>query len=299
MVALGPSAKVQPIPYGLVSLWDMINFNVHALLLAHILIRQEYSLAAKAAKASPGTRLSAADQSRLRGNVQGIARPLRALFIADDRLNTVFNLVEHRGDYAELAHELKALASDVLDATRYERFYHYPRDKGLLVLRVPGDWAATLKAFPISKEDVEAAVDCYAFERHRASIHHLMMVLEEGLLALATKLKVKFKRDRSTWAPLIDDIRRKIDEELDKLAKPPKGTKPLSPRAHKKRKEFLEACQEAALDTRYFKNVWRDHVSHKRQKHLVYDENDAKKVLDHVRGFMEIVSTKLKLKEIT
>lgn len=120
-----------------------------------------------------------------------------------------------------------------------------------------------------------------------------MMVLEEGLPALAKKLGVKVHPNRSTWGPLIDDTRKAVDDALDKLAKPPKGTKPLSPKSHKKRKEFLEACQEAALDMRHFKNVWRDHIAHKRGD---YDENDAKKALDHVRSFMEIVSTKLKLK---
>lgn len=171
-LALSPSPVVRPIPHGLVSLWDMINFKLHALLLAHILIRQEYGFAAKTAKAVSGARLSAADQERLRGNLQhGIVPPLRALYIADDRLGTVVSLVEHRGPYSELAHELKALASDVLDATRYERFYHYPRDKGLLVLRVPGDWETPIKAFPSTEEDIKAAVDCYALGHDRASLY--------------------------------------------------------------------------------------------------------------------------------
>jgi hypothetical protein len=57
---------------------------------------------------------------------------------------------------------------------------------------------------------------------------------------------------------------------------------------------FLDACEEAATEFRYFASVWRNHIAHARGN---YDENDAKKVLDHVRSFMETIATKLRLKE--
>jgi hypothetical protein len=183
----------------------------------------------------------------------------------------------------------------IVDDLQERHFYHYPKDKGLLVLGVSTDWSGTLAAFPSSEHDIRAAVDCYALGHNHASVYHAMMVLEAGLPALAKRFKVKIKPNKSTWAPLIDDTRAAIDAELDNLAKPPKGTQPLSPNAATRKRAFLQACQEAALDLRHFKNVWRDHIAHGRAD---YDENGARKVLEHTRSFMENIASKAKLKEV-
>jgi hypothetical protein len=296
-LALRPSQPVRPIPYGLVSLRDMINFNLHALLWTWVLIRQDYSLSAKENDAAPpGTRLSEKDQARLQSNLNGIADTLNALFIAQDRLGTIQALVRNRGPYAELAHELKALGSDLLSATQYERFYHYPRDKGVLVLRVQGDWAAVLAAFPSAAEDIRAAVDCYALGHPNASIYHSMMVLERGLPLLAKKLKLPVNRDRATWAPIIDNIRAEIDRRRIALGRTPRGSAPLTARQARAERKLLEPCQEAAIEFRYFADVWRNHIAHGRGN---YEDEDAKRVLDHVRTFMDVIATKLSLKERT
>lgn len=285
----------RPIPYGPVSLWDMINFNLHAFMWTLILIRQERALAERRATAAPGAKLSPTDQERLKGVVEhGIARVLNELFIADDRVQTIIGLVAYQGSYRDLAHEFEALDSDVLAATKYERFYHYPRDKGLMLMRVPGDWAASIKAFPSAAEDINAAVDCYALGHNNARVHHSMMVLEYGLPALATKLKVEFNPDKATWTDLTRAITAKISDERLALSNPPKGKPPPTRATAKKKGEFLEACEEAAIEFRYFTTVWQNHVAHGRGD---YDENDAKKVLEHVRTFMEVIADKLKLKE--
>lgn len=295
-LALGPSQETKPIPYGLVSLWDMINFNIYPLMNAWALIRREYSLASKSDSGAPGeARPSDSDQERLKDSLQTILEPLKALQIADDRLGAIAALIKRRGPYAELAHELKALSSDVMRAAQHERFYHYPREKGLLVQQVPEDWAATLKAFPSAAEDVMAAVDCYALGHNQASIYHCMAVLERGLPALAKRLSVKIKKARPTWKDMIDSIRAKVDVRRTNLQSPPKGSKPLSKRAAKNEHDLLGICGEAALEFRFFEHAWRNHIAHGRAN---YDENDAKKVLEHVKAFMELIAAKLNLKEI-
>jgi hypothetical protein len=295
-LALCPSHEIKPIPYGLVSLWEMINFNLQPLMDAWLLIRREYSLASKEDKADPGeAKPSVSDQERLKQNLQIIWEPLAALQMADDRLGAIAALIRRCGPYAELAHELKALSSDVMRAAQHERFYHYPRDKGLLVIRIPEDWEAALKAFPSAEKDVKAAVDCYALGHNNASIHHSMMILEFGLPAIAKRLKVRLNKNKATWTPIIENIRDAIDVRRKALAFSPSGQKPPSSAAAARERAFLEACEESAIEFRYFTNVWRNHISHGRGN---YDENDAKKVLDHVRTFMELIATKLKLKEI-
>jgi len=45
----------------------------------------------------------------------------------------------------------------------------------------------------------------------------------------------------------------------------------------------LQFYSEAASNFRYFKNAWRNHVSHGR---ATYDEKEAETVWDHVKAFM-------------
>ncbi len=121
-----------------------------------------------------------------------------------------------------------------------------------------------------------------------------MMILERGLPAFAKKLKVPIGSNPKSWGPIIDDIRKEIDARHGRLAQPQKGSAPLKPAAAKAEKRFLEACQEAAIEFRYFADIWRNHIAHGRGH---YDDNDAKKVLEHVRSYMETIASKLALKE--
>jgi hypothetical protein len=273
----------------------MLNFDLHAFMWTLILIRQEYRAASSKAALSPsGTRMDEADRKRLLSNLESVAATLGKLYIAEDRLGTLQTFARVGGGYAEVAHELMALDSDVLSATKYERFYHYPRDKGLLVLRIPGDWADVLAAFPSASEDIRCAVDCYALAHPNASIHHSMMILERGLPLLAKRLRVTIAKNRATWGPIITDIRNEIDRRRAALAAPPRGTAPLSPAAARVVRKLLEPCEEAAIEFRYFTNVWRNHIAHGSGN---YDDEEAKRVLEHVRTFMTILAAKLGVKE--
>jgi hypothetical protein len=163
-----------------------------------------------------------------------------------------------------------------------------------LVFRISDDWAATLNAFPSAEDDIKSAVDCYALGHNHASIYHCMMLLERGFPALAKKVGAKFKKERPTWKDMTDAIRARIDARRNALMLPPKGSKPLSKTAAQRERLLLEAAGEAVIEFKFFEHAWRNHIAHGR---AAYDENDAKKVLDHVRAFMELIATKLKLKE--
>ena len=275
----------------------MFNFSLHRFVLMMIWISEEHERTGVLIAAEGDRQITNPDKQRIIGMFEECQAVCAALLAerALSRLGRIFGKFRTTGlTYGQLRGEFVALHHAIEDDVETERFYHYPRDKGFLNVRVPGDWAAALRAFPSARADIEAAVDCYALGHPNASIHHSMMVLEFGLAALAKPLGVKIRANKSTWAPLVSDIRDAIDHELDGLAKPPPGTRPLKPAAARKKRAFLETCQEAALDLRHFKNVWRDHISHGRGD---YNEKDARKALDHVQSFMEIISTKMKLKE--
>jgi len=140
-------------------------------------------------------------------------------------------------------------------------------------------WAKTWVAFKSTEHDAREAAHCYAFGRNDACVFHAMMVLECGLESLATKLQVKY--DARAWGRIIDDI----EEEIGKRQKALKVKKPS---------DFLTFLSVAAKEFTYFKDAWRNHTAHGRAK---YDENDARKVLTHVRDFVEHLSERLKEKK--
>jgi hypothetical protein len=149
----------------------------------------------------------------------------------------------------------------------------------------------TIRAFPKAEVNMKEANRLFALEAHAASVYHSMMALENGLPALAKVWGVSIG-ERDTWAPITGRIDNAIRDEL--VPHRPHGyVSPLSSLSAKKRKAVLSGSQKAALEFRYFTNIWRNHIAHGRGSD---DENDAKKCLDHVKDFMNILAKDLKLK---
>jgi hypothetical protein len=135
---------------------------------------------------------------------------------------------------------------------------------------------AVWNAFPSARIDVTEAANCFALDRHSASVHHSMCALEPGLGALAADVGVSV--GTGAWKNVIDQIEKAI-KGLD-------GTLPSGP-AKSERLQFLSA---AASEFRYFKDGWRNHVAHARTH---YDRNEAILVLDHAKTFMQQLASRL------
>ena len=107
-----------------------------------------------------------------------------------------------------------------------------------------------------------------------------MRILEIGLRALANDLKVTFPSpiELENWQSIIE----KIESEIRQVNQQPKGLQ---------KSHDLQFYSEAAKEFRYFKDAWRNHVSHSREK---YVETEAFRVLSHVKDFMQHLATRLK-----
>jgi len=140
-----------------------------------------------------------------------------------------------------------------------ELYRHGPRPFGDMVA----------ERFPLAAYDIREACKCLALERHTATVYHLMRVAEKGLEALAGKLGVPFELEQ--WHVVIEGIESKV-KDLKGL---PRGPEKL---------EKQQVYSEAATDLRHFKDAWRNHATHGRGQ---YDEEDAKKVMTHVKSFMQ------------
>jgi hypothetical protein len=142
------------------------------------------------------------------------------------------------------------------------------------------------KAFPSALEDIKEAGNCIAVDCGTAAVFHLMRAVEWGMRALATDLQVLGTPRKSAlipiefseWDKILDHLYPAVQKKVDAL--PPGQTK----------QELQEFYFPLLLDLRGFKDAFRNHVMHTRK---TYTQKAADDVLDHVRRFMALLSTRI------
>lgn len=172
---------------------------------------------------------------------------------------------------------MRMLHAIIKDELRERLFMFIPQDDAEWFEKKDGFGIEVSTAFHSAIEDIKEAGTCYATGRYTACVFHLMRILEHGLKALAKNLSLTF--GKKTWGKIIG----MIDEKIDDFYKSNPQTE-----AEIERLQFLS---EAATDFRYFKNSWRDHVSHLR--YTCKDRGEALLILNHVKSFMVHLSTQL------
>jgi hypothetical protein len=127
-----------------------------------------------------------------------------------------------------------------------------------------------------AERDIQSAGRCLALDEWTATVFHLMRALEHGLRDMARHLAVSMSANlnQENWGTIIDKIEKEIGRR-EKL----KNNDPL--------RTDLKFYSEAASNFRYFKNAWRNHVSHAKEH---YDERDALTIWSHVMTFMRTLA---------
>jgi len=183
----------------------------------------------------------------------------------------------HIDDLADLLGTLM----EILESELEDKMIFYIPMEGAEFYDKPENWFPNSPAaFPSAKYDIEEACKCYALDRYTACVFHSMAVLQVGLYSLAHDLGIflKYPLELAEWQEVISAIEAKI-EPLRQL-----------PRSHPKRDELLTFYSGCAAQFRYFKDAWRNHVAHMREK---YTQTQAHSILMQVRDFMEMLSTRL------
>jgi hypothetical protein len=172
--------------------------------------------------------------------------------------------------------EVRALRETFESGLRFKRLYLYPEAKGQVVVKFEENWWDVIKGFPLAKEEAKAAVDCYALGHNTAAVFHSMRVVEHGLRAFATAVNVTF--DVQQWHTVIEEIEAAV-RDIGKTwsASPTKSS-------------WLSFYSAAAKEFFYFKDGWRNYVSH---GGAPYDEHQALSVLEHVKAFMGHLASRL------
>lgn len=159
---------------------------------------------------------------------------------------------------------------DVIDEVRAPMFLRIEADSRPFYEQESPFGAPVEAAFPEAVKDIGAASRCYALDEWTACVFHSMRVLEHGLRLIATRFNVDFAVD--SWHKVIKGIEDGIAALRNKQGLTEQDRKGIA------------YYSDAASQFRYFKDAWRNHVSHGREH---YDERDAEKVLTHVREFMQ------------
>jgi len=174
---------------------------------------------------------------------------------------------------------LKDLHNDIIaDLSRAYFLVIQPDKRWLYEQRQPVFGDEVADQFSDAGYDIAAAARCIALDEWTASVFHLMRVLEHGLRWLANDIGVIIESgiELENWKNVIDMIEKQIRE----IEKEPKS---------EAKSEKARFYSEAASQLRYFKDAWRNHVSHARAK---YDEREARDIYNHVGPFMRALASR-------
>lgn len=166
---------------------------------------------------------------------------------------------------------IKEFVTDLLIELQEPIFLFVPRERrSYYEQREPPFGKIVEDNFPDANRDIAAAGRCFALDEWTASVFHCMRVLEHGLRFLAGKFNVPFTVD--SWHRVISGI------EI--------GIPNLRSKGHltEDDRRSITAYSEVASHFRYFKDAWRNNVSHAKTH---YDEREAEKIFLHVRDFMQ------------
>jgi len=181
---------------------------------------------------------------------------------------------------AELGTNIWTLRLVIEDELRERLFMYIPRNEAEWYEKEDSFGIKVSKAFPSAKDDIKEAATCYATGRYTACVFHSMRILEHGLRVLAKDVCVTI--GRRGWGKIIGRIELAIN--------PPPSPKPKVPQT-KEEIEQQRFLSEAATEFRYFKDAWRDYVTHNL---IDYKGPEALRIMDRVKDFMAHLSEKLK-----
>ncbi len=259
-----PVCLWQENPNRLVSLWDMLQSYFPIYQIALDISESRYSAELRKGGGTYQSKISSSEQDRLRALIEKV-----------DQVCLEHRLVQ-TSDFAKriLGRPLPDTNSDVFSALNHLNDALSSELEKEAVFRVPPErksyfeqdelfGAKVAAAFPSCARDIRKAGDCYALGQEDGCVHHLMLVLERGLNALAIKLGVPYQR--TNWQKVIDGIGLKLKSS------------PPDPR----RSFFVEVNAQFG----FLKDAYRNHSEHARDD--PYDMERALSILNHVRAFMQ------------
>jgi hypothetical protein len=166
--------------------------------------------------------------------------------------------------YADLFPELDHLNDSLSHELEKEAVFRVPPERKHYFEQTDLFGPEVAAAFPSCERDIRKAGSCYALEQEDACVHHLMLVLERGLRALATKVSVSY--NYANWQVIINEIESQLRSST--LPRP--------------ERDFY---RHVNAQFGFLKEAYRNHSQHAHDD--PYDVEKALSILNHVRTFMQ------------
>lgn len=264
------------------SLLDMMNFSYYSFATAVQVVSVDLGYEAYAHTQENAPLLDDARRALIRNHLEYLARKCGELLLerAEARLGRIMLMLNRHYSRVELVQELEILLQAIEDDIRLEYFFHYRRDRGVLLLTWRGHWGTTTTAFPSAVNEIEEGIDCYGLEHNAACVFHMMRVAELGMRALARERGVSFPNHPLEWAEWENVI-----DQIDFKAKTATAGMPRGPQRDAARAFYTAAVAQL----RAFKET-RNRIMHMRGS---FDELDAQRAINQVRDFMNGLSAKI------
>jgi hypothetical protein len=288
-----PSPAI-PIPYGLWSLWDMLEewglvcLNVGTALAYAERELEDYRTKTGGAIAghgtsildpnSPATKLVEAKCLEIFGSISGHQSELGSI-------PNSLQILAIKLQQSREPHQLELYTNDILSEVRnintafrivlHQRKFYYLRPDFINLYGKPALFGeAVAKKFPGASNDIEWAGNCLALGQPTACVLHLNRAMEIAIRRLAKKLKVAINA-KDNMGSMLGNMTEPIKNLPDKTE------------AQKRKKEKWAECR---TNLYHVKMAWRDPAHHGKQS---YDDKQARDILVRVQGFMQQLATLL------
>jgi hypothetical protein len=182
--------------------------------------------------------------------------------------------------YREIVADLKDLRERLEDELKGHLFFHLTPQEAELHEQPTHGWHTVITRFPKAKTDIEDSSKCLAFGMYAASVFHILLVAEFGVIEVAKLFKVE--GDKPGWGAL---------ERLEKINKKDWKDKSSLEQQHS---EFLKNLTPLALA---IKDSWRHKISHAENKltwvGTDFSQRTADEIITATRGFMRRIAQDL------
>ncbi len=272
---LAPDREEQFGPGKLWSLLDMLKVSGSAYV--HLGTRIEtarviFTMAEAERPGSAARNLYPGETEALRNSLDMILHECRKLGLTVSEVL----IAKRTNDLPQTLREFDLLMDAVFSEMGDKLFLFVPSHRAVFFEKLDLFKDEARAAFPKATQEIREAGNAFAAGLNTACVFHCMRALEQGIHALADDVGLTF--DTQYWQNILDQIESAIRTE---------GKAPQSA-AKGDRLQFLS---EAASEFRHFKDGWRNYVSHAK---LNYEEPQALKIMEHVRDFIETLSTHLR-----
>lgn len=281
-----------PIPYGLWSLWDMLDQWGYKFLgigtaLGYIEVDlQNHRRATNGSLVGHGTSIIDPDHPTAKfvrdkfdeilglsgdlelGAIPQNIRRLYVKFIAANRHLPV-PVPVYTNDVLQ---DVERIKNDFLYILSQRFFYYLQPEMANCYGKPELFGAAVAKKFKSARDDIEHAGNCLAVNENTACVLHLMRAMEAAVRHLAKKLKINVG-PKDSWGKILNAMTAGIDALPDNTER-------------KKRKK--EEWAECRTNLYHVKMAWRDNSMHGK---ITYDSAQARDIMGKVKAFMQQLAT--------